>query len=454
MNSTPEGFLKRFITDRLRRSEFTRNVATLVTGSLFARVIPLAAVPFMTRLYEPAAFGVFALYASVVAILTIFLTGRYDLAIMQPREDGEGVNVLALAIALAAVLGVVSLGMVVWLVQYGDLSWGGLEPLAMWLYFVPVGGVMAAAYQSLMYWHVRKKNFKALAVNRILQSSCMTGFSLLFGWMGVGEGGLIVGNLLGTLFSAVHLSWHLFRDALKPWRCVSWVAMRAMSKAYLDYPKKMIFSRGIGVVHQQIPFLFISRFFGVEVLGHVSMARRLVYEPVSLVANNIGDVFRQRATEDFQKTGKFDEIFIKIVKVAFFVALFPCLMLFFTLEELFPALLGEGWIMAGVYAKVILVAGFFSFFCTPIDKGALIVNRLGYITLWHVSLFVAHLLLIFVTWFYEGSIMAYLWGYVAVIVTHYLVDMFMEYRFSLGEGADLGAGGGGLARGEGIDNVQ
>ena len=43
------------------KSEFAKNVLTLMTGTTIAQAIPIAISPILTRLYTPEDFGVFAL---------------------------------------------------------------------------------------------------------------------------------------------------------------------------------------------------------------------------------------------------------------------------------------------------------------------------------------------------------------------------------------------------------
>ena len=43
------------------KSEFAKNVLTLMTGTTIAQAIPIAISPILTRLYTPEDFGVFNL---------------------------------------------------------------------------------------------------------------------------------------------------------------------------------------------------------------------------------------------------------------------------------------------------------------------------------------------------------------------------------------------------------
>lgn len=59
------------------KSEFSRNVLTLMTGTTIAQAIPMAISPILTRIYTPAYVGVFALYMSLVYIIGIIILSTF-----------------------------------------------------------------------------------------------------------------------------------------------------------------------------------------------------------------------------------------------------------------------------------------------------------------------------------------------------------------------------------------
>jgi O-antigen/teichoic acid export membrane protein len=79
------------------KSEFAKNVLTLMTGTTIAQAIPIAISPILTRIYTPEDFGVFALYMSLASIISVVATGRYELAIMLPKKDDDAINIVALS---------------------------------------------------------------------------------------------------------------------------------------------------------------------------------------------------------------------------------------------------------------------------------------------------------------------------------------------------------------------
>ena len=86
------------------QSTYARNVITLMTGTAFAQALPIAVSPILTRLYSPAEFGVFAMYLAVASILGVLVTGRYELAILIPKQDRDAIHIAALSAALSVLL--------------------------------------------------------------------------------------------------------------------------------------------------------------------------------------------------------------------------------------------------------------------------------------------------------------------------------------------------------------
>ena len=86
------------------QSAYARNVLTLMTGTTLAQAIPIAISPILTRLYSPEDFGTFGLYMAIVAIASVLVTGRYELAILLPKRDRDAMHILALPISLLLLL--------------------------------------------------------------------------------------------------------------------------------------------------------------------------------------------------------------------------------------------------------------------------------------------------------------------------------------------------------------
>ena len=73
----------------IRNTEFRRNVLTLLTGTTVAQLIPFLISPIITRLYSPEDLGRLALFVSIISILSIISTCKYDAAILLPKEESN-----------------------------------------------------------------------------------------------------------------------------------------------------------------------------------------------------------------------------------------------------------------------------------------------------------------------------------------------------------------------------
>jgi len=95
------------------KSEFSRNVLTLMTGTTIAQAIPIAISPIVTRIYTPEDFGIFALFIAIITIFGSIANGRYELAIMLPKKDEDAINIFALGFIIISVMSLFLLILVV-----------------------------------------------------------------------------------------------------------------------------------------------------------------------------------------------------------------------------------------------------------------------------------------------------------------------------------------------------
>ena len=118
------------------RSEFSRNVLTLLTGTTIAQAIPIAVTPILTRLYTPEEFGLLALFIAITAILGSISNGRYELAIMLPHSDEDAINIAALALLITIVFSIILLVPAVLInAQIAELL--GTTDIKVWIYLIP-----------------------------------------------------------------------------------------------------------------------------------------------------------------------------------------------------------------------------------------------------------------------------------------------------------------------------
>jgi O-antigen/teichoic acid export membrane protein len=180
------------------RSDFLKNLITLVSGTAVAQALSLLVSPLLSRYYSPEDFTIFALFNSTSAILSVVATARFELAVPLPKLDKDARAVLKLSVLISLSVAAISfLGIVVFRLLSSDFD------SANWFYLIPISVLVNGLYNAFNYWSTRQKTFKINALGRVVMSVGMATTGVLLGYL-TGEAyglilGLVVGQVLGTL---------------------------------------------------------------------------------------------------------------------------------------------------------------------------------------------------------------------------------------------------------------
>lgn len=415
----------------LPQSAYARNVLTLMTGTSLAQAIPIAISPILTRLYSPEEFGRFALYMAVALIASVLVTGRYELAILLPRQDRDALHIAALAIALSIAISAVLLLVALFFAQPIAVLLGDAA-LAPWLYWVPASTLLLGLYQSLNYWSNRKAQYKRLAISRMVQSGSAALAQLGSGYAGSGAVGLVGGQITGQVLATSVLARLIWREdrglicTLLPLRCA------ALAKKYIDFPKYLIAAHGFNTASGQMPVLLLSALFNTTAAGFFTLTQRVMAAPMALVAGALGDVFRQEASQAYMRQGQCKVIYQKTFKRLLLISAVPFTIFFFVAPALFAWMFGEQWRVAGEYAQILTPMAFFQFITSPVSQVAVIAGKQKIDLVWQIVLF-----FLLGSAFFLGKciddLKTTLIIFSVVYSIMYIVSGFINYKLSMGE---------------------
>jgi len=362
------------------KSEFTRNVLTLMTGTTIAQAIPIAISPILTRLYSPKDFGVLALFVAITSIFGSVANGRYEMAIMLPKKETDAINIAALGILIILCLSSVLL-IVVILFHDLILELLGNEQISTWLYFVPLVVLLVGLYNVLNYYNNRLKNYKDLAQATIIKSIASATVQLALGFMKAGVSGLISGQIISQFFANMKLLRNITKDKALISK-VSKLKMIAVARRYKDFPKFSMWAVLANSLSYNLSNILISTIFSITTLGFYSIVQRMLAMPSSLIGSSISQVYFRTAKEEKEKHNKATDTFNSTLKKLIILSVF-FIMLYFIVEDLFAFVFGEEWRIAGNYAKILIPFYMINFISSPLaitmslfekQKEALIIN--------------------------------------------------------------------------------
>lgn len=418
------------IRNRLIRSNYAKNVFTLITGTVFAQAIPIAITPILTRIYSPADFGVFAFFAAICAILTVVVTGRYELAIIVPEDDSEALSLVYLSIGLSFVI---SCFLFILILIFGENIAALLKhpELRNLLYLVPCSTFLLGTVQSFNYWYNRKANYRIMASSRVLQSSIVSSTQLTSGFFRLSQIGLIFGQIVGQLISFIYLSI-IFRLSTKSYKgSILNKNILTVARKYKRFPQFLILAHVFNTSSSQTPAVLLNTLFSSAASGYFMLTERVLQVPISLVSSAIGDVFRQEASYQYARTKECKKVYITTLKKLLLLSFMPFLLLFIFAEDVFIFAFGVEWAIAGEYAKILTPMFFMRFIVSPLSVMFMIaeVQRLDLI--WQIMLFVLVIFSFFVGYYFK-SLQVALIGFSSAYVIMFSLNLYWSYSLAKG----------------------
>lgn len=336
---------------RLRSSEFFRNVFTLVSVTSIAQAVSILIYPVLTRLYSPGEMGLFSLYMSIISLTGILSTGKYELAVLLPKEDRHAEGLVGLSLVLVTFFSACGLLTVV-LFRDTFAQWLGNPLISPWLLFVPLSTLLVGYFQVLSYRDNRIKRYKRMAGANLGQSIVNSAVKLGFFRVLSNGGGLIAGAVAGQMAGLAVFLWkqnlreifngfnlRLFREMARKYR----------KFPYFNLPHYLVnnFSSGLPV------FLFSSK-AGAAEAGFYSLGLMMVNRPMNLLTASVTQVFSQKIIDRYNRRLPVKQEVIRLSRRLALAGLLPFAAAALAGPSVFSFVFGEEWAVAGRYMQVLL----------------------------------------------------------------------------------------------------
>lgn len=377
------------------RTEYARNIVTLMTGTTIAQAIPIAISPLLTRIYTPKDFGVLALFVSIITIFGSIANARYELAIMLPEKDEDAINIFALGFIINCIL---SLILMLLAIGFNDIFTRLLDnqEISFWLYFVPLAVFFTGLFNLLNYFNNRRKNYKDLKNAVIIKSIYSAVIQLSIGLIKTGATGLISGQIISNFFA----NTKLLRNILKDKKLVTKISKNeiiVLARRYKTFPKYSVLAILFNNLSQYLINILISSLFNIITLGFYSLVLRVLGIPATLIGSSIGQVFFQQASQEKQKTGLAIESFNCTIKKLLIIGIPLFVFIYLTVEPLFIFVFGEEWKIAGYYAKLICPLFFIRFIVSTVSPIDTVMEKQNIYLLFNIILLITSLVILYIS---------------------------------------------------------
>lgn len=358
-----------FVNKRAPKSAFLRGVGMLAGGSASVQVLMLLAAPVLTRLYTPDDFGVLAVYAGFMGVISVIACLRYEIAIPLPKTDAAAFNIilLCLSILVATTLIVSSL---VFFFSDDLLTSLGLRGVADFTWLVPVGVFAIGIYSIFNHWAIRKKHFKDIAITRLFQA--LTTLSIQLGFFKFGAGSLVVGQATGQGVGAFRLLRQI--DRKRFWQSIRMQRIRLLAFRYRNFPLFSTWTGFFNTLGNQLPPIIFAAFFSSGIAGLYALAHRVTSVPAAVIGQSVANVFLSSAPEA-RRRGTLAPLLFNVVHALALLAFPAGMFLIINAEFLFGILFGQNWREAGLYAAILVPMLAMGFVTAPVTTLCGVLDR-------------------------------------------------------------------------------
>lgn len=404
-------------------SDFSKNTFTLVIGTVIAQAIPFALHPLLRRLYTAEDFGAMAVYLNIFGVITIVSALRYEAAIVLPKSNNEAANVLSLTFIINLIF---SLLILVALLLFKDEIVTFINfptQYANYLYLLPFATSFFGIYQSINYWLIRHKAFKASTSNKIIRRVVEGGIQTGFGLLKI-PGGLFVGDLIGNLSNV----FAGFKQSIKnsfSLKNVSPKKMRFVFNKYIEYPKYNVLPTLLSSAANVLPFLIINKIYSTETVGFLDLSKLVLSIPLVFISATISQVLFQQITAK-----KHDSLSVKhdiknVLMVLLVVAVLEIIVILFLGPMLFAFVFGGQYSLSGDYSQILIFSFILNFIGSTFSSVFITFEKIKINSIWQVTYFAAICSLFFLKGF---DIVDFLKIYVGIEVVMHLSYCLLIYR--------------------------
>ena len=334
-------------------ASFRSSALVMVGGAAAAQLVPLLALPVVTRLYGPGAVGLQALFITLTTVAAVVATLRLDLATVLPERQERAYDI---ARAVLVVVGlVVTTLLLVAAVAGGRMSSLLGAPGGLWLWLLAPMVLGAALTQMGVAFATRSKDFRQIAVVGVVHQVVLATVAIGLGLASAPLEGLVVAKVCAQLVSVLLLRRSGFVRVSAWLAASSWVGARG---AVVRYRQFVVFNTPyslLGTVTRDAPVLLFAAMGSAAAVAYYALARTLTLAPATLVSAGLSQVFFREAVE-LRGTPALSALALRLLRLGAFgtLPLFAVLTVFG--DVLFAVALGERWRPAGVFVMVLAPA--------------------------------------------------------------------------------------------------
>lgn len=359
------------IINRFTESSFIRSVAVLLTGTVIAQLISFAISPILTRLYLPDEFADYNLYMRIIGFIAALATARYELSLPLPKKDEHSYLLyrISFKIALCMLIGLSFLTLFYFL-------FSGFDTFLVSFAAICIASAFFLIISNLgTNWSIRKKDFKRISIYKMTNSGTNNVMRWLFGALGFGSFGLMLGGLIGHFSSSLVFvpKWLKIKSTFSSYKSTK--KTKVLLSIYKEFPTINLPHSLVDLGRDLLIATLLILYFDKNIFGWYSHSYTMLSLPASIIGLSIGQVFYSRCSELASEGKSTLPLLKKTIKTLILIAIIPFSIIFYYGEPLFAFVFGDNWANSGNFSEIMSIWFITGFLCNVVSTLPTVLHR-------------------------------------------------------------------------------
>lgn len=337
---------------------FFSNVFVTLRGAVIGQIVPIIALPILSRIYDPITFGIFGSVMSLAVILSTLAMMQLEVAVVLPTEEKKAENIARTALQMGLyILLTLTVGLVLFFSlaihssTFGHLSW--------WIACSPLVAFLLALVWLCNYCAIRHQQFKEIGQSAAVVQIGYCASAIALGAVLPTIGSLVIARIAGQLsaIASYRTSMRWLLDIFHTQGWATWQTLRQIIRENRKFPLFSMPYAFTSTLSREVVSIILIFFNHPLAAGFYTLTRSILLMPSSLLSTSIGQIFYREASKSLHNPQFRSFIYTLIMAIAA-IAAPACVFVAQWAPDIFTFIFGEAWREAGSYAILFMPVAF------------------------------------------------------------------------------------------------
>ena len=351
-----------------------RNVFKIFSGTFIGQIIQIISTPFIFRIFGATNIGIATYLLAITPLVNAISDLGFCNVLMIEDNDENALKIYRIVSTISLFISLfVSLLITIYNYIF-SLNLEGINSIFLFL-FLSFDFIMSKQINICYTWLTKKKQYSLLMYNPLIRYGSFSLIAIILGLCGYTLYGYFIANSIANF-----LSFYRMRRKLPPHTLsFNFTDYKRLFREHTNFINYEMPANLLAQLKNQLPTLLIKSLFGNDLLGYYSACMKILNIPINLVANAMGRVFFQVASELKANSIDAGNFALRNIKKAMKFGIIPIIMLIAFGDVAINLFYGHGYETSGIIIRIVALQSYITFISLTVQGIATIVNQQKYL---------------------------------------------------------------------------